>query len=709
MLVLLLVARLVLAAVFVTAAFAKLADRAGSKEALRNFGIPGRILTPVAVLLPVVELAVAVALIPTWSARWGALGALALLVVFTIAIAANLVRGSRPDCRCFGQLHSAPLGWTTLARNAILGVTAGFVVWQGWDRPGASATHWLGQLTAAEAVALSIAMLSGVVVAVESWLLLNLLRQHGRLLLRLDALEDRSRQTTGSPPATIPSQPTVGLSVGSLAPEFRLTGVEGGTITLRDLRGSSKPVMLLFTDPGCGPCVALMPEIAGWQNDHADKLTIALVSSGTLEANQAKASEHRLEHVLVQEGREVAEAYRGAGTPSAVVVDPDGRIAVPLAAGAESIRSMLRRAIHSPAALPLRNAHAHHDGNGAYDLVPPPSPPAPPATGLPVGATAPEFALPGQFGEIMTLAALRSAGRPVLLLFVDAGCGPCKTLLPKVGSWQTEHVARLTIAVVGSGNMDELRVKANEHGVMNVLAQQRNEVSEAYRCPGTPSAVAVSPAGKIADHIAAGVDPISKLVLRLTSDSPPRRIRGELNQPSVNSNASRSANAVSSGSGLPIGTHAPQLVLPDIDGRNIDLAHFKGQETLLIFWNPACGYCKRIVNDLRAYEDQDREQVPNLLMISSGTVSTNRELHFRSTVLIDGHAPSAMRLFGANGTPTAVLIDANGRIASPLAIGGPSVLALTRSEEANQKAASETSSEAGRTASVNLGVTNEKP
>src|SRR6185312_17010310 len=103
--------------------------------------------------------------IPTRSARWGALGALILLLLFVIGIAASLARGRRPDCHCFGQLHSAPLGWTTLARNIILGGIAGFVIWQGWDRPGGSATHWMDQLTAAEGVALVIAMVLVVLVA----------------------------------------------------------------------------------------------------------------------------------------------------------------------------------------------------------------------------------------------------------------------------------------------------------------------------------------------------------------------------------------------------------------------------------------------------------------------------------------------------------------------------------------------------------------
>src|SRR2546421_6349865 len=99
----LLIARLLLAAVFLVAGLAKLADLAGSQQALRDFGVPAKLSTPFGVLLPLAELAVAVALVPTVSVWWGSLGALALLLIFVVGIAFNLARGRTPDCHCFGQ------------------------------------------------------------------------------------------------------------------------------------------------------------------------------------------------------------------------------------------------------------------------------------------------------------------------------------------------------------------------------------------------------------------------------------------------------------------------------------------------------------------------------------------------------------------------------------------------------------------------------
>jgi uncharacterized membrane protein YphA (DoxX/SURF4 family) len=133
------VARVLLAVVFVVAGLAKLADRAGSRRAIVDFGVPGWLAPPLGVLLPLAELAVAGALIPRASAWSGALGALGLLLLFVAGIGVSLARGRRPDCHCFGQLSSAPVGWATLLRNGVLAALAGFVVWQGRLTLGPSA------------------------------------------------------------------------------------------------------------------------------------------------------------------------------------------------------------------------------------------------------------------------------------------------------------------------------------------------------------------------------------------------------------------------------------------------------------------------------------------------------------------------------------------------------------------------------------------
>jgi hypothetical protein len=185
----LVVARLLLALVLLSAGAAKLADREGTRQAIVDFGAPSALAAPLGLLLLLAELAIAATLLPASTAWWGALGTLALLSVFVVGITYNLARGRKPDCHCFGQLHSAPAGWKTLARNGVLTAVAGFVLWEGYDGVGPSALTWLGALSAVQLLGLLGGVLVLALLAGQWWFLVHLLRQNGRLLVRLEALE----------------------------------------------------------------------------------------------------------------------------------------------------------------------------------------------------------------------------------------------------------------------------------------------------------------------------------------------------------------------------------------------------------------------------------------------------------------------------------------------------------------------------------------
>ncbi len=351
----LLLARLVLSAVFLVSGIAKLIDRPGSRQAVQDFGVPAALAGPSAILLPIAELAVAVALLVRASAWYGALGALLLLLLFVAGISVNMARGRAPDCHCFGQLHSEPVGWRTLARNGVLVVIAAFVAWWGRTDAGLSTTGWLTDRTGFERAVLIGGLVALALFVAQGWLLLHLLEQHGRLLIHLDEIE--ARGTAGGIAPAIPAVPTVGLPVGTPAPTFALAGLYGETLTLDALRASGKPTLLLFTDPNCGPCNALLPTIGRWQREMT--ATLALISRGAPEANRAKSTEHGLTHVLLQRDREVAESYQSTATPSAVLVQPDGTIGSPIAIGADAITQLVagitetRLAAPTPIPLPV--------------------------------------------------------------------------------------------------------------------------------------------------------------------------------------------------------------------------------------------------------------------------------------------------------------------------------------------------------------------
>ena len=308
--------RIALSAVFGIAGVTKLLDQRGTRDAVKNFGSPEALAPALSVVLPIAELAIAAGLLFASTEGASALAALLVLGLFVVAISVNLAHGRTHDCHCFGQLYSRPLGWSTLVRNLIFTLGAGIVLWQAHTRPGSSVFSTLAQLSPSQWL-----LLVGVLVMVVA-ILLYLHRRQRRLSVK-----------TSAPPQ--------GLPLDSIAPPFELAAYAGGKGSLAQLLAYGKPLLLIFTNPNCRPCVVLFKEIKEWQESHSEQLTIALISFGTIKENFVNVARNRLGQVLLQQEREVAEKYGANVTPTAVVVSTSGRIASPLAAGADEIRKLL--------------------------------------------------------------------------------------------------------------------------------------------------------------------------------------------------------------------------------------------------------------------------------------------------------------------------------------------------------------------------------
>jgi uncharacterized membrane protein YphA (DoxX/SURF4 family) len=125
------ICRVALAVVLAGAAIGKLQDLEDSRQQVVDFGLSYRLARPIGTLLPGLELAVAIGLVIGPLSWWAAWAALALLATFTAAIGLNMALGRRPDCRCFGPLHIATIGWRALSRNLLLIVLAGVILWWG--------------------------------------------------------------------------------------------------------------------------------------------------------------------------------------------------------------------------------------------------------------------------------------------------------------------------------------------------------------------------------------------------------------------------------------------------------------------------------------------------------------------------------------------------------------------------------------------------
>lgn len=111
----------VVGAVLLIGAADKLREPESWRDALENYRLlPRAAVSAFARTLPLLEIAAGVLLLPLATRQAGALLALALLAMFTAAIAINLARGrDRIDCGCGGHAHT-PLSSAIVLRNVVL-------------------------------------------------------------------------------------------------------------------------------------------------------------------------------------------------------------------------------------------------------------------------------------------------------------------------------------------------------------------------------------------------------------------------------------------------------------------------------------------------------------------------------------------------------------------------------------------------------------
>jgi len=327
----LLVARLLLAAVFLLAGVAKLADREGSAKALHAFGLAPGLAQPLSWLLSAAEIAVAVALVPVASAWYGACGSLALLSIFVVGIGVNLARGRNPDCHCFGQLHSAPVGWPTLVRNGLLGAIAAWLVLR---RPLETGPSLWAHLASAGDNERRIFILAACVLC---FLFFRALRPSEPAEPASVAQESPMPEPAAPPPIV----PIDGLPIGSPAPDFALPSVTGQQSSLQSLREQGKTICMVFVSPYCESCTALMPIISNRMGEREESFNIVVVSRGTAKENLAKLKDFDASRVLLQQAFEVSEVYGIIANPTAILIGADGLIQSHLVVGRDEIRQFI--------------------------------------------------------------------------------------------------------------------------------------------------------------------------------------------------------------------------------------------------------------------------------------------------------------------------------------------------------------------------------
>jgi uncharacterized membrane protein YphA (DoxX/SURF4 family)/thiol-disulfide isomerase/thioredoxin len=325
-----LIARIVLVGVFALAGVTKLMNLAGSREAVEGFGVPPRLARSIGSALPFAEIAVAVALLPTASARWAAIGAALLLAGFSAGVARALSQGLAPDCNCFGQVASEPVSARTLVRNGVLAALALLIAIAG---PGSALSSWTTSRSAADILA-ALATVTAAVLAT--------------------VLYARRGATIQSAGGVVPIGGGGALIEGTPAPEFELPGLDGAPVSLQTLLGRGRPVVLVFASPICPPCRSLLPHLGRWNRVIGNDVTLVVIESACQTGDVSDEMRSALSGLiaLTEPGRQLAEVYGAPATPCAISLTADGRISSAPMPGTGQVERLIRRVLDTAAAEP---------------------------------------------------------------------------------------------------------------------------------------------------------------------------------------------------------------------------------------------------------------------------------------------------------------------------------------------------------------------
>jgi peroxiredoxin len=339
-------------------------------------------------------------------------------------------------------------------------------------------------------------------ILISLWTLLyQVVKQQGRLLLRLDDL-DRRLSDAGLGAGPEETAGPVGLDVGTSVSMSRLPDLEGRLVSLDDYPG--RRIILVHWNPDCVFCELLAPELARLQADLRTKsVQLVLASSEDAEANRKLAREQGLTCPIVlmpEDAHLEGGPFTNLGTPVAYLLDEQQRVAQPVAVGGEAILDLAQGIIGKRAKRsrlvgerPLSQSRIERNG-------------------LKAGTAAPVFRLPGLDGGTVDLEDYR--GRKVLLVFSDPHCGPCEELAPHLVRIHRQHRDNgLVVLMVTRGDLEENRSKADRHGFeFPVAIQDRWNLSKEYGIFAMPLAFLIDEEGMIVKDVALGVAEIRALV-----------------------------------------------------------------------------------------------------------------------------------------------------------------------------------------------------
>src|SRR5438309_5102541 len=135
-----------------------------------------------------------------------------------------------------------------------------------------------------------------------------------------------------------------------------------------------------------------------------------------------------------------------------------------------------------------------------------------------------------------------------------------------------------------------------------------------------------------------------------------------------------------------VGSPAPEIVLKDLQGRDVKLSNLRGKVVLVNFWATWCKPCKEEMPAMQASYDKLRDKGFVVLAVNeledTARVAEHIRTHGHTFEVVMDHNNQVANMYGVVGLPASFLIDPQGIVRERIA---GSLLTESRIEEMVKK------------------------
>lgn len=284
-----------------------------------------------------------------------------------------------------------------------------------------------------------------------------------------------------------------------------------------------------------------------------------------------------------------------------------------------------------------------------------------PQEGMPVGSIPGEATLLDIDSNPIPMSALWSEGRPLFAILASPRCIPCESLAGKFAEWGSELAEKINLVIISSGDVEENIGKFGQANKSRLYFQEQDQASEALGSKWTPTGVLVASDGRIASRPAAGDNEIEKLM-------------GYIRESPIDSSGPLFVGEPDDLPAKTFGDEIPDFELQTITGTRFTKNDLMGRNTVAVFWSLTCTHCTEMLGQLHSWRNNGSEI--SLVVFADGDEAKLRETGLEETLVLDEGFKVSEKI-GMLGTPSAILIDAGGRVISELVAGADRIRKLS--------------------------------